>query len=180
MVISTSTPASIVTEGNLLVDFRRAEEPRSSTLVLSSSQSSELFLGYFVGFEPNASPIPLVFQRLRSRQIGSASRISPSSPHSEYSPSRLRLGLLEHNEAHCEDNYLIGGYLCHVDWSPGDVFVPRSHTCCQYTHCFTGMLWIADGWHRPNALSNLSSRGSVIAAGRCRGQGFPEAKRGRC
>ncbi|KAI6674883.1 hypothetical protein NL676_002789 [Syzygium grande] len=80
-----------------------------------------------------------------------------------------RVGLLGHNEAYCEDNYLVGGYLCHVDWSPGDV---RSSTksdlvATNIFHCFAGMLWIANGWHRPNALSNLSSRGIVVAAGRC-------------
>ncbi|KAI6696916.1 hypothetical protein NL676_017035 [Syzygium grande] len=99
-----------------------------------------------------------------------------------YSLGRIRVGLLEHHEAYCEDNYLVDGYLCHVDWSPGDVCSSTTSdlVATNIFHCFTGMLWIANGWHRPNALSNLSSRGIVVAAGHCRGQALLEAKRGRC
>ncbi|KAF5930569.1 hypothetical protein HYC85_031442 [Camellia sinensis] len=42
------------------------------------------------------------------------------------------------------------------------------------------MLRPINGWSWSDAISNLPTRGSTVAAGRCRGQGIPKAKRVLC
>ncbi|KAK3407190.1 hypothetical protein EUGRSUZ_K03282, partial [Eucalyptus grandis] len=92
-------------------------EPRSSARVLSVKLSSDALVGSTL----KASPIRIIFQGYDPAKPDPLPEFLLHPRIQTNSSSRIRVGFLGHNEAYCEDNYLVGGYLCRVDWSPGDV-----------------------------------------------------------
>ncbi|CAK9140926.1 unnamed protein product [Ilex paraguariensis] len=84
------------------------------------------------------------------------------------------------NEAYCEDYDIVDGHVCSLDWPLADIS-DSTHLHLVATHilyCVIRMLRPTNGWSWSDAISNLSSRGTPVASGYCRGQEIPRTKRG--
>ncbi|KAE9463741.1 hypothetical protein C3L33_04351, partial [Rhododendron williamsianum] len=81
------------------------------------------------------------------------------------------------HEAHCEDTDIAGGHICLLDWPianvhnslqlylVGELLPILSPSLTFVPHCVIGMLWSINGWSWSDAIPNLPTRGSALAAG---------------
>ncbi|KAI7984090.1 hypothetical protein LOK49_LG15G00849 [Camellia lanceoleosa] len=83
------------------------------------------------------------------------------------------------HEAYCEDNNIVGGHICLLGWPIANISnSTQLHLVATLVlDCVTRMLRPINGWSWSDAISNLPTRGGTVAAGCCRGQGIPKAKR---
>lgn len=89
------------------------------------------------------------------------------------------LRIFSNYEAYCEDFVYTGSHCCILVWPPsyfGSSTKPDLAAAFILDYII-GLLWPIDGWHRVDALSNLSPRSSVATTGHCRSKGLLETKR---
>ncbi|CAL5424924.1 unnamed protein product [Camellia sinensis] len=82
------------------------------------------------------------------------------------STNRGTTGSVRRHEAYCEDNNIVGGHICLLGWPIANVSnSTQLHLVATLVlDCVTRMLWPINGWSWSDAISNLPTRGSTVAA----------------